>query len=233
MRLRISSAILLLLALTACGGQGGSVAPFFVDPGQVHLAALDTPENTPEPSPTALVASLTPTQLFTPELPTPESQVPTLEVWAGQPTYVEESEPGLDFRVNYNSSLWALIQNETGFPALAHREIPYCQIVPTAGRGLSRGWTVDSTFRTIGTLVFEVATVSQEGQVKFVNYFGRSRGIVTGFQVSFLEQMEACLANAETVFVTLTSAPAATPTPSPTFTPEPTLTSEPSLTRTP
>jgi hypothetical protein len=108
-----------------------------------------------------------------------------------------------------------------------HRDIPYCQITPTAGRGMPRGWTVESTFRQIGSLQFEVATASQEGQVKFINYFGRAGGVVTGFQVSFLEQMEACLADAEEVFATLASAPAATPTPSPTFTLEPTFTSTP------
>jgi len=219
--------IFLVLLCAACAGQGEKFTPFSAEPGGVHLAALETPEETSEPSATALVASLTPTLLPTPELPTPESQTPVLEAWSGQPSYAEESEPGFDFRVNYDISTWALIQNETGFPALVHRDIPYCQIIVTAGRGLPRGWTVESTFRTIGTLEFEVAIASQAGQVQFVNYFGRSGNIVTGFQVSFLEQMDACLADAETIFATLTSVPAATPTPSPTFTLEFTLTPTP------
>ncbi len=227
MRQSILTVSLLVLLCAACGGQGETFIPLSDKPDGVHLAALETSVETLEPSATALVASLTPTLLPTPELPTPESQAPVLEAWSGQPTYTEESEPGFDFRVDYNISKWALIQNETGFPALAHRDIPYCQIVATAGRGLPRGWTVESTFRTIGALEFEVAIASQGGQVQFVNYFGRSGNIVTGFQVSFLEQMDACLGDAETVFATLTSVPAATPTPSPTFTPEPSLTPTP------
>lgn len=227
MRLRLALTLLLLLVLAACNSQAGSVAPLSADPGEIHLAALDTPQATPEPSATALVASLTPTLLPTIELPTPESAAPVLDAWSGQPTYLDESDPGLDFRVRYDIQVWALVENEGGFPALAHRDIPYCQIVPTAGRGLPRGWTVDSAFREIGDLQFEVATASQEGQAKYVNYFGRSNGVVTGFQVSFLEQMETCLADAEKVFASLTSAPAATPTPSPTATPEPTLTPTP------
>jgi hypothetical protein len=224
MRKPLLTVIFLVLLCVACSGQGETFIPLSDKPDGVHLAALETPVETLEASATALVASLTPTLLPTPELPTPESQTPALEAWTGQPSYTEESEPGFDFRVDYDISKWALIQNETGFPALAHRDIPYCQIVATAGRGLPRGWTVESTFRTIGTLQFEVAVASQAGQVQFVNYFGRSGNIVTGFQVSFLEQMEACLADAETVFATLTSVPAATPTPSPTFTPEATPT---------
>lgn len=227
MRLRLVLTLLLLPLCAACGGGGGTVAPFSAKPGEIHLAALDTPEATPEPSATALVASLTPTLLPTPELPTLESTLPALETWSSQPTYLEESEAGLDFRLSYDSLVWALIENEGGLPALVHRNIPYCQIVPTAGRGMPRGWTVESVFREIGSLQFEVATASQEGQVKFVNYFGRAGGIVTGFQVSFEEQMEACLSDAEVVFATLTSALAATPTPSPTFTLEPTFTSTP------
>lgn len=220
-------ASILIVFCTACSGQEVPLAPFAADPGGIHLAALETPDETAEPSPTALVASLTSTLLPTPELPTPESQTTVFEAWSGQPTYAEESEPGFDFRVEYDISRWALIQNETGFPALVHRDLPYCQIIATAGRGLPRGWTVESTFRTIGVLEFEVAVVSQGGQVQFVNYFGRSGQIVTGFQVSFLEQMETCLADAETVFATLTSAPAATPTPSSTFTPESSITPTP------
>ncbi len=227
LRLRLPLAFLLLLACAACSGRTRGVAPFPEEPGQMHLAALDTPEATPEPSATALVASLTPTLLPPPELPTLESTRPTLETWSSQPTYLEESQPGLDFRVVYDGRLWALISDESGAPALAHRAIPYCKIAPAAGRGMPRGWTVESVFREIGGLQFEVATASQEGQVKFVNYFGRAGGVVTGFQVSFLEQMETCLADAEAVFATLTSAPAATPTPTLTPTLEPTLTPTP------
>lgn len=231
MRMRLVLLVFVLLTCAACST--GQKALSSAQPGEIYLAALETSQATPEPTATALVASLTPTLLPTPELPTPESTLPLFETWSSQPTYLEESLPGLDFRVLYDSSRWALISNESGMPALVHRIIPYCQIVPTGGRGLPRGWVVESTFREIGGLQFEVAVASQEGQIKFVNYFGRANGIVTGFQVSFLEQMEDCLADAEVIFATLTSVPAATPTPSPTPTSDASTTLVPVLDLTP
>jgi hypothetical protein len=220
MRLRFTVLFLVLLC-TACVGGGKALAPLPADQEGVHLAALETLSGSEEPSPTALVASLTPTLLNTPELPTPESTLPGLEVWSGTPSYTEESEPGFDFRVLYDPSQWALIQNETGYPALVMRDLSSCQVVPTAGRGLPRGWSVESGSRTLGAREFETATVSLGGQVQFVNYYGRAGSIVTGFQVSFLEDMETCLQAAEKVFATLSSVTASTPTPLPTLTLEP------------
>lgn len=221
------SIVLLLIALGACMGQGAPRTVPFSQSSRLHLAALETPLNTPEPTMTALVASLTPTPLPPPELPPLESTRATLEKWIGFPTYGEESEPGLGFQVLYSSLLWALTEDETGMQILAHRQIPYCRIAPVVGRGLPRGWTADSEFRDVGPLRFEVVTVSQEGQVRYVNYFGRAGGIVTGFQVTFDGQREDCLRDAEAVFITLTAGPAPTLTPTPTFTPEWKLTPTP------
>ncbi len=219
MRLRLLTAITLLLLCAACSRGGETLAPLATDEAGVYLTALQTPLTPDEPSPTTLVATLTATLLNTPELPTPESVLPLLDIWSGQPTYIEESEPGLDFRVDYDILRWALVENESGYPALVHRKIPYCQIIPTAGRGLPRGWSITSSFETLGTILYEVTVVSQGDQVKFVNYYGRAGNIVTGFQVSFEEQDTACRQGAEKIFSTLRAATAVTPTPSPTSSP--------------
>jgi len=80
------------------------------------------------------------------------------------------------------ASLWALTEDETGIPALIHRKIPYCKIVPTGGgRGTPRGWTSDDQFRDVGPIRYEVVTVSQNNVVQFVNYFGSNGVVRTGF----------------------------------------------------
>lgn len=217
MKLRLSLLLLVLLGLGACGMQRVLRSAPPAPSSSLYLAALETPLNTPEPTMTALVPSLTPTLIPPPEVPTLETNRPALEKWIGLPTYGEESEPGLGFQVLYNVLVWGLTEDETGMHVLVHRRIPYCRIAPVAGRGLPRGWTAESEFRDVGPLRFEVVTVSQEGQVHYVNYFGRSGGIVTGFQVTFDEQMKNCLRDAEAVLQTLKAVPAPTPMPTPTL----------------
>lgn len=176
-----------------------------------EITPLDTPTNMP-PTPTE---TLLPTQ----ELPTPESTSPVFEFWIDLPTYMAESQPGFAFRVEFDASLWALTQDETGQPALLHREIPYCKITSVTGRGTSRDMLVESKFADIGPYRFEVVTVSRSGVVQFVNYFGGDGVVFTGFQVSFQEQSQACIQAAENIFVTLSSVMAPTPTLTPTETP--------------
>lgn len=186
---------------------GGTItAPFRRVALQEDVTPLATPTDLP-PTPTE-------TLLPAPELPTPESATPLTLAWAGAPTYLE-SQPGYDFRLEYEDALWALTEDETGQPALLHRQLPYCKIAPTGGRGLLRGGSVESEFREIGPYLFEVVTVSQDGVVQFVNYFGGDGVVLTGFQVSFREQVDECLQAAETVLATLSFTLAPTPTPEP------------------
>ena len=65
------------------------------------------------------------------------------------------------------------------------------------------------------TLTFYIGTAFENGVKKFVTYTGGDGRIITAFQVSFEEQADACLADAQTVLTTLRSVPAflATPTP--------------------
>lgn len=189
-------------------------------------------EITPLDTPTDMQPTPTETLLPTPELPTPESTAPVFEAWVDLPTYLAESQPGFAFRVDFNASLWALTLDDMGQPALLHRDIPYCKIAMATGRGMSRDMTAESQFVEIGSYLFEVRTVSRDGVVQFVNYFGGDNVVFTGFQVSFQEQQAECIQAAEIILVTLSSVVAPTATPTPTETPTETATETPSVTPT-
>jgi hypothetical protein len=59
-------------------------------------------------------------------------------------------------------------------------------------------------------------SVSRNGELQYVNYFGGDGTVFTGFQVKFETLAEDCLRDAETVLATLSSALVPTPTPTPT-----------------
>lgn len=182
----------------ALSGDGLAVLRFLRFQKDTQVTPLATPTNLP-PAPTE-------TLIPTLELPTPESLTPLFLDWVSAPTYVAESQPGYAARLTYDDSLWAMTQDELGMPALIHRQIPYCQIAPAAGRGLPRGWQqMDDQFRYVGSIQFEVVTIGQNGTAQFVNYFGGDNIILTGFQVSFQSQTNECIQAAETVLATLTS----------------------------
>lgn len=199
-----------LLASAGCtAAPGNRAAPLLRSAQQEDITPFATPTDFP-PTPTETLPLV--------ELPTPESTLPGVKTWSGAPTYSTESTPGFNFQVSYDGSLWVLMEDEMGRSALVHRQIPYCQMVPTAGRGVARGWTSDIQFRPIGSLQFEVDTVSQNGNVQYLNFFGGDGTILTGFQVSFQEQQDDCLLAAEAVLASLgsTPAPLSTPTQAPT-----------------
>ena len=174
---------------------------------------------TPKPSPTQGLpaATQTDTPLPTLELPTEIVSPPAKLVWDGAPTYPGESTPGYDFRVTYDPELWALTTDQFGFPALAHRNLPGCIISVTSGRGLPPNMTVDHDVLYTGKVTFDVGRVSEDSVLKFVTYTGGDGTVITGFQVDFQDDVDACLADAVAVISTLTSVPAsqATPTATP------------------
>ncbi len=172
--------------------------------------ALETP--TPHASETPTITPTfgpTPTETLLPtlELPPEEAILPSRGVWDGVPTYLGDSQPGFHFRVTYNPGLWAVTQDQFGYPALGHRDIPYCVITPVGGRGMPPGVQVEHDLRTIGNVKYEVNTVLLNGVKQFVTYLGGDGVIFTGFQVNFVDQVDACLADAEIVLGTLVSVP--------------------------
>jgi len=171
--------------------------------------------STAKPSQTQSVPTPTDTPLPTLALPTEVINPPAKLVWDGVPTYPGESTPGYAFRVTYDPELWALTTDQFGFPALGHRNIPGCVISVTSGRGLPADMTVDHDVLYTGKVTFDVGKVSENGILKFVTYTGGDGTIITGFQVTFEDQVDQCLADAVTVISTLTSVPISQATPQP------------------
>jgi hypothetical protein len=171
--------------------------------------------STAQPFPTAAVLTPTDTPLPTLELPTEVINPPAKLVWDGEPTYPGESTPGYSFRVTYDPELWALTTDQFGFPALGHRKIQGCVISVTSGRGLPADMAVEHDVLYTGKVAFDVGKVSENGVLKFVTYTGGDGTIITGFQVTFEEQVDECLADAVTVLSTLTSVAISQATPQP------------------
>lgn len=182
----------------------------------VEATATAEPTQTFTPEPT-YTPSVTPTETSLPplELPTEIPNAPSLLAWDGTPTYLGDSQPGYDFRVFYNPDLWALTQDQFGYFAIAHRDIPYCVISVTSGRGLPANITVEQDFLHLDTLTFSVGTAFENGVKKFVTYTGGDGRVITGFQVSFDAQSDECIADAVTVLSTFQSISSSRATPEP------------------
>jgi hypothetical protein len=168
-----------------------------------------------EPSPTEVLSTPTDTPLPTLALPTELVNAPMQMVWDGPPTYLGDSTPGYSFRITYDPDLWALTTDQFGFPALAHRNIPACIITPASGRGLPANTTVEHNVLHDEELTFDVGNVYENGVLKFVTYTGGDGTIITGFEVTFEEQVDECLRETVAVLSTLTSVPVSQATPQP------------------
>ena len=114
--------------------------------------------------------SVTPTETQMPplELPTEAVNAPARMVWDGAPTYPGDSTPGYAFRVTYDSDLWAVTSDQFGFPALGHRNIEYCVITVTAGRGLPANISIEHDILYTDGVTFDVGVASENGIKKFV-----------------------------------------------------------------
>jgi hypothetical protein len=218
--------------LTSCGAPAATQAPAFapeepaateppaLEPLAADTTVLDTPTAEPTqtftPAPTP-APSITPTETPLPplELPTEAVNAPALMVWDGIPTYLGDSTPGYSFRVTYNPDLWAQTADQFGYPAIAHRNIPYCVISITSGRGMPGNVTVEHDVLYADTVTFDVGTAFENGVKKFVTYTGGDGTIITAFEVAFQEQSDACLVDAVTVLSTLRSVPVSQATPQP------------------
>lgn len=181
------------------------------------------PENTPTaeptstliPTPTIVLPTPTETPLPPLELPALLPNAPSLLAWDGTPTYLGDSQPGFDFRVTYDPDVWALTQDQFGYPAIGHRAIEYCVISVTSGRGLPANVSVEQDILYLDKVTLYVGTAFENGVKKFVTYTGGDGKIITAFQVVFEDQADKCLADAETVIRTLRSVPASLATPEP------------------
>jgi len=225
---RIIFILILSLLLAACGGaapaatqapaatEAPAAAEVPAEPLVVETLLTVEPSQTFTPEPT-FTPSVTPTETQLPplELPTEAVNAPVRMVWDGAPTYLGDSTPGYAFRVTYDPDLWAVTSDQFGFPALGHRNIEYCVIAVTSGRGLPANVSIEHDVLYTDNVTFDVGIASENGVEKFVTYTGGDGTIITGFQVSFQDQVDACLADAVTVLSTLKSVPVSQATPQP------------------
>lgn len=224
---RIIVILTLSLFISSCGGAAPAPteAPVVTEapvsteePTESFVGELNTPtaEATSTTAPTNTpAATRTDTPLPPLELPTEAVSAPVSMVWDGTPTYPGDSTPGYSFRVTYDPEVWALTTDQFGFPALGHRNIPYCVISVTSGRGLPPTITVEHDMLNTGSVSFDVGIAFENGVKKFVTYTGGDGNIITAFEVSFRDESDACLADAVTVLSTLRSVPASRATPVP------------------
>jgi len=230
---RIILILILALVLSACGAAAATQPPATQAPAATEAVATEAPATEPpafQSLETAtrqplLPATSTPVpaQITTPTdtalpallLPTEAIDAPARMVWDGMPTYLAESTPGFSFRVTYDPDLWALTTDQFGFPALGHRNIPACVISGASGRGLPGTMTTEHDVLDAGNISFDVSKVYENGVLKFATYTGGNGTIITGFEVSFDEQADECLAQAVTVLSTLASVPVSQATPAP------------------
>src|SRR6266508_2086900 len=240
---RILFMLILVFVMTSCGGAAPATqapateAPAGTEPAATEAPATEAPAATEteppalqslepqtsvpdgletataQPLPTQSLPTPTDTPLPTLALPTEVVNPPAKLVWNGTPTYLGESTPGYAFRVTYDPELWALTTDQFGFPALGHRNVPGCVISVTSGRGLPANMTVEHDVLYVGDITFDVGKVSENGVLKFVTYTVGDGIIITGFEVTFEEQVDECLAEAVTVLSTLTSVPVSQATP--------------------
>lgn len=216
-------------------------------PAQQAEHPTPAPEDTATPAPTASATpepSATPVPTFTPfptatpippptetptlppplELPTLPVFVPFRQTWQSDPSLPDDSVRDLNFTLLYDPDVWALTEDLFGSQVLAHRTIPYCIIEKARPGGLSPGYTAEQGFAQVGSINYQTISVRLNGVLKYVNYYGgRGKQALTVFMVSFEEQPETCLADAEKVLATLQFI-AVTPTPEPSATPESTPT---------
>ena len=226
---RVLLILILSCMLTSCGGAAPAPteAPvespsITVEPTQPLIADTPTPAhtstplstNTPLPTSTPAPTS-TETPLPTLVLPTEVVNPPVRSVWDGTPTYLGDSASGYAFRVIYDPEVWALTLDQFGYPALGHRTLSGCVISVTSGRGLPPSMTVEHETFEAGEVLYDVSTAYENGVKKFATFTGGDRRIITAFQVSFMEESDACLADAVAVLSTLRSIPVSQATPAP------------------
>lgn len=215
--------LILAFLISSCGGAAPAPTEAPVEPPaatalptQPLILDTNTPAFTSTPQPTNTpAATLTETALPTLDLPTEAVNAPLRQVWDGVPTYPGDSTPGYAFRVTYEPDTWALTTDQFGYPALGHRTISGCVISVTSGRGLPGTLTVEHEMLEAGDAVFDVGTVFENGEKKFVTFTGGDGRIITAFEVSFLEESDACLAEAVAVLATLRSVSVSQATPAP------------------
>ena len=188
----------LVIALASCN----TFAPKPTETPIPAETSSPTPTNTSEPTtiPTETPVSIT--------SPTPtQSQSPNI---------VHLGTSWADFSLKFKGSEWEVEAFKNDFPGLevlTHRSITGCQITPNIPVGLGAGWTMEDGQKNLGQLTLSTRRFWQQGQLKFVAYYGFLGNLQDGaVEVHFQKDSAACIAAAEELFA---SAEVIRPTPIP------------------
>ena len=178
------------LALSACGaGQAFELSTTAVP--TVPMERTETPVSIPSPTPTL-----------------PQS--------ADVAQVVHLGTSWADFSLQFTGSDWgveAFRSDLPGLQVLTNRSIPGCQITPNIPLGLDASWTMKGGQETLGLLTLDTRQFWQQGQLKFVAYYGILGDLQEGaVEVHFQSDPAACIAAAEKLFA---SAEVIRPTPTP------------------
>ncbi len=204
--------VFLLTGVALFSAACGAAAPAEEPAPPIAAAPEESAADAPEMQrivPMMSMPEATPTETPLPPLPlpTPLATPPPFENWDAPPTYPGDSTPGIFFRLKYDPRIWALTEDQFGQPALGHRQILYCVIAPATGRGMPLTVRVEHDLRTLGAIDYEISAAYESDELKFVTYVGGDFDLYTGFQITFDENAEDCLLDAETVLATLASIP--------------------------
>jgi len=167
-----------------------------------------TPSITPTPRATSTPRN-TPTPLITPggngaAYPTNIPTNLTTEILLDRPTYSQLAKPANLVSMEYDPSVWMLNSyyptSYMGY-SLSNRTIYECKLEPSIGKG-AEGYEVETYSRPIGSTTFEVARVSQAGELLFTNYCTGAGEDYTCYQMTPGADHAACTQAAEAVLAT-------------------------------
>ena len=160
-----------------------------------------TPAPTTPPKPTRTPRN-TPTPMSAPTVRGAYSPIIlTRDKLIDRPTYSEQPKVTNLVSMEYDPTAWALNSyyptDYMGY-SLSYRAIYDCRLEPSVGKGVE-GYEVEQYSRPIGTTTYQIARVSQAGELLYANYCTGEGEDQTCYTVSPGADHDACTQAAEAV----------------------------------
>jgi len=134
---------------------------------------------------------------------------PSTELLLDRPTYAQLARPEKLISLQYDPAVWQLgsyyPSSYMGY-ALTSRAIYGCKLEPSVSKE-AEGYLVEQYRRTFGSTSYQVARISQAGELLFANYCTGDGQNETCYQVTPGDDHEACIAAAEEVLASYTLLP--------------------------
>lgn len=157
------------------------------------------PTTPPKPTRTPRNTSTPVASLFTSSPSTPI--ILTRQMLLDRPTYAQSVKPANLVSLEYDPRDWTLNSfyptSYMGY-SLSSRNIYDCKLEPSVGKG-AEGYEVEKYSRPIGATKFDVARVSQAGELLFANYCTGEGEDYTCYQMTPGTDHDACTQAAENI----------------------------------